>query len=70
MNDLNENLENVNSRIARACKKTGRRAEDIRVLAVSKHQTSSRIRQLHTAGQKADPQQNLQKYGAPAEADG
>ena len=53
MNDLNVNLENVNSRIARACKKAGRRAEDIRILAVSKRQASSRIRELRANGQKA-----------------
>lgn len=52
MNDLNANLQNVNARIARACRKAGRAVENVRLLAVSKGQAADKIRLLHTAGQK------------------
>jgi len=52
MNDLNANLQNVNSRIARACRKAGRAVKNVRLLAVSKRQAADKIRLLHAAGQK------------------
>lgn len=53
MNDLNKKLESINARIARACLKAGRRAEEISILAVSKGQPAGKIRQLFAAGQTA-----------------
>ena len=53
MNDLNTKLESINSRIARACSKAGRSADTVTILAVSKGQTSDKIRQVFKAGQTA-----------------
>lgn len=61
MNDLNEKLESINARIARACLTAGRRAEEISILAVSKGQPAGKIRQLFAAGQAAFGENYLQE---------
>ncbi len=53
MKDLNARLNNVRSRIERACKKAGRKPSEITVLAVSKGHPAARIRQLHQHGLSA-----------------
>ncbi|MFB3078303.1 MAG: YggS family pyridoxal phosphate-dependent enzyme [Lysobacterales bacterium] len=53
MKDLNAKLNNVRSRIERACKKAGRKPSEITVLAVSKGHPAARIRQLHQHGLSA-----------------
>ncbi len=53
MKDLNAKLNNVRSRIERACKKAGRKPSEIKVLAVSKGHPAARIRQLHQHGLSA-----------------
>jgi len=53
MNDLNAKLENINSRIALACSEAGRVVAEVRILAVSKRQSVSKIRRLQAAGQLA-----------------
>jgi len=61
MNDLNSKLEILNSRIAQACSKAGRRAETVSILAVSKAQPADKIRQLFAAGQTAFGENYLQE---------
>lgn len=61
MNDLNENLEKVNLRIAVACKAAQRDPGDVSLLAVSKRQSVKKIRQLHAAGQLAFGENYLQE---------
>jgi pyridoxal phosphate enzyme (YggS family) len=51
MNNLNENLNNVRSRVASACKKSGRKASEVAILAVSKKHSTDRIRRLYQLGQ-------------------
>ena len=53
MNDLNENLENVNARLIRACYRANRNPGEVRLLAVSKRQSTGKIRRLSAAGQSA-----------------
>jgi pyridoxal phosphate enzyme (YggS family) len=53
MNNLKANLHNVCTRVERACEKAGRDPAEIRILAVSKRHSSSRIRELHALGQDA-----------------
>lgn len=61
MNDLSVKLENVNARIARACEASGRKPGEIRLLAVSKGQSATAIRQLHALGQAAFGENYLQE---------
>jgi pyridoxal phosphate enzyme (YggS family) len=61
MNDLTAKLESINARIARACAKVQRPAGSVRILAVSKLQTASAIRLLHSAGQVAFAENYLQE---------
>jgi len=61
MNDLNANLQKINARIALACKRAGRLASEISLLAVSKRQSADKVRQLHAAGQLAFGESYLQE---------
>ena len=61
MNDLSVKLENVNARIARACRASNRKPEEIRLLAVSKGQPAAAIRRLHALGQSAFGENYLQE---------
>jgi pyridoxal phosphate enzyme (YggS family) len=53
MNNLKENLDNVSSRVERACKAAGREVSEVRILAVSKRQPSEKIQTLNRYGQLA-----------------
>lgn len=53
MNDLKQNLKDVRSRIAEACERAGRNADEVRLLAVGKKHPANAIRQLFGAGQVA-----------------
>lgn len=53
MNNLKENLDNVATRIRKACEAAGRPADVVRLLAVSKRHPAARIRELHGLGQRA-----------------
>jgi pyridoxal phosphate enzyme (YggS family) len=53
MNNLKENLDNVSSRIERACKAAGREVSEVRILAVSKRQPAEKIKTLNRYGQLA-----------------
>jgi len=61
MNDLSIKLENVNARIARACVASSRKPGEIRLLAVSKGQSATAIRQLYALGQGAFGENYLQE---------
>ncbi len=61
MNDLKAKLDNVRSRIESACKKAGRNASEITVLAVSKRHPAARIRQLHQLGLSAFGENYMQE---------
>ena len=45
-----ENIERVQERISRACQRSGRAVEDVRLIAVSKTMPAESIRQAHAAG--------------------
>ncbi len=64
MNNLNAKLENISARIAMACSKAGRKADEVSILAVSKGQSHDKIRQLHAAGQAAFGENYLQEASA------
>lgn len=53
MNNLKENLDNVSSRLRRACAAVGRDISEVRLLAVSKRQPAVQVRALHALGQTA-----------------
>ena len=61
MNDLSVKLQNINARIAHACKVCRRNPGEIRLLAVSKGQSAGAIRQLHGLGQRAFGENYLQE---------
>ena len=61
MKDLKAKLDNVRSRVEFACKKAGRKPEEITILAVSKRHPASRIRQLHELGLIAFGENYLQE---------
>jgi pyridoxal phosphate enzyme (YggS family) len=51
MNNLKENLENVRSRVEKACQTANRDPSEVRILAVSKRHTVARIAALNELGQ-------------------
>jgi pyridoxal phosphate enzyme (YggS family) len=51
MNNLKANLDNVRTRVARACEKAGRDPSGVTILAVSKKHAADRIRRLYALGQ-------------------
>ena len=53
MNDLKDNLHNVRSRVRKACFEHEIDPESVRILAVSKRHSASRIRNLSSLGQSA-----------------
>lgn len=53
MNDLKENLDNVSSRLRRACEAAQRDPSEVRILPVSKRQPTDRIRAVHALGHTA-----------------
>lgn len=50
MSEIRENLENVQSRIEAACKKGGRAAEDVKLIAVSKTKPLHDLQEAYTYG--------------------
>jgi pyridoxal phosphate enzyme (YggS family) len=53
MNNLKANLQNVRSRVDRACKIAHREASEVVILAVSKRHPAERIKDLYRLGQRA-----------------
>ncbi len=67
MNNLKANLQNVRSRVARACEKAGRQASELVVLAVSKRHPAERIQGLYDLGQRAFGENYVQEARAKQE---
>ena len=61
MNNLKENLDNVSSRLRRACEAAGREPAAVRLLAVSKKHSAEKIRSLHKLGHLAFGENILQE---------
>jgi len=61
MNDLKAKLENINARMAAACKKVERDPAEVRLLAVSKRHPAPSIRALYQAGQQAFGENTVQE---------
>ena len=49
-NEIGENIARVRERIAAACRRAGRRPEDVRLIAISKTMPAERIREAYEAG--------------------
>ncbi len=50
MSEIKKNIENVRSRMAEACEKSGRAAEDVRLIAVSKTKPVSALQEAYECG--------------------
>lgn len=50
MSEIKKNLENVRRRMAEACEKSGRAAEDVRLIAVSKTKPVSALEEAYACG--------------------
>ncbi len=48
--DIGENIARVQERIVAACRRSGRRSEDVRLIAISKTVPADRIREAYEAG--------------------
>lgn len=60
------NLETVHHTIRRACEQAGRRAEDVRLLPVSKTVPAERVREAHLAGVAMVGENKVQEAAAKA----
>lgn len=56
-----ENLEIINRRIAEACRRSGRKVESVRLLAVSKGQPVQKIRAAYEAGHRSFAENYVQE---------
>jgi pyridoxal phosphate enzyme (YggS family) len=61
MDDIAQNLERVRSKITDAVKKTGRSADDIELIAISKTHDAERVREAHAAGQNVFGESRVQE---------
>ena len=64
MDEIAENLERVRGRIAAACARAGRAAEEVRLLAVSKTQGPEAVRAAVAAGQRGFGENRVQEAAA------
>src|SRR5204862_6895249 len=64
MQDIRANLQRVLERVARAAERAGRRAEDVRLIAVSKTVEAERIAQAVAAGVRALGENRVQEARA------
>lgn len=64
---VGERLQKINSRIASACGRAGRKPESVRVLAVSKLQSIAKIREAYECGQKFFAENYFQEAKAKQE---
>lgn len=63
-----ENLAAVRERIAKAARRGGRAADEIKFMAVSKTQPPERIREAYDAGQRLFGENRIQEFSIKAEA--
>jgi hypothetical protein len=64
MSAIEGNLERVRANIAAAAQKTGRSADDVRLVAVSKTHPAESVREAHQAGQKLFGESRVQEARA------
>lgn len=62
--DLKANIARIHERIAVACRRSGRRPEDVRLIAVSKTVSPERIRQAYEAGLRDFGENRVQEADA------
>ena len=62
--ELEENIARVRERIASACRRSGRRPEDVRLIAVSKTVPPDRIRRAYEAGLRDFGENRIQEADA------
>ena len=63
-----ENIERVNQRIRRACERSGRAVEDVRLIAVSKTMPAESVRQAYAAGLREFGENRVQEAAAKRQA--
>jgi len=61
---VNENIERVRERIRAACERSGRRSEDVRLIAVSKTMPPELIREAYAAGMRDFGENRVQEAAA------
>ena len=61
---VKENIAEVRQRIAAACRRAGRNAEDVQLMAVSKTFSSERIREAYQAGLRIFGESRVQEFAA------
>lgn len=59
---IKENLEIINGRIESACQRSGRKASDVKLLAVSKQVEAQRIKAAHDCGHKTFGENYVQEF--------
>ena len=64
MAEVGENLQRVQAQIAQAAAKSGRSAEDVELVAVSKTHDAERVREAHAAGQNVFGESRVQEARA------
>src|SRR5436190_20283347 len=64
MIDLKDNIARVQERIAEACRRVGRRPEDVKLVAVSKTVPPDRIRAAYDAGLRDFGENRVQEANA------
>ncbi len=62
--DINENVAKVQERISAACRRAGRRPEDVKLIAISKTVSAERIRQAYEAGLRDFGENRVQEAAA------
>jgi PLP dependent protein len=68
MSEIAQNIARVEERIAAACRRSGRRREDVRLVAVSKTVPPERIREAYDAGLRDFGENRVQEAEAKAPA--
>jgi PLP dependent protein len=64
MTEIEQNIASVKERMEAACRRSGRRVEDVRLVAVSKTVEAERIRQAYAAGLREFGENRVQEASA------
>lgn len=62
MNDIAANLERIHQRIAAACQRSGRKVDEVRLIAVSKVKPAEQIDAAYNAGQRLFGESYVQEF--------
>jgi PLP dependent protein len=68
MNEIEQNIAKVRERMEAACRRSGRRVEDVRLVAVSKTVEAERIREAFAAGLREFGENRVQEASAKRSA--